>query len=54
MAIILYGSLHGAAKRYAEHLAYVTGIKAFDYKDIKDLGKYDQLTAESKVVLAAV
>ncbi len=39
MDIILYGSLHGAAKRYAEHLAKVTGIKAFDYKDVKDLGR---------------
>ena len=43
MDIILYGSLHGAAKRYAEHLAIVTGIKAFDYKDVKDLGQYDRV-----------
>ena len=43
MDIILYGSLHGAAKRYAEHLAKVTGIKAFDYKDVKGLGQYDRV-----------
>ena len=43
MDIILYGSLHGAAKRYAEHLAGLTGIKAFDYKDVKDLGQYDRV-----------
>lgn len=43
MDIILYGSLHGAAKRYAEHLSKETGIKAFDYKDVKDLGPYDRV-----------
>ena len=43
MDIILYGSLHGAAKRYAEHLADETGIKAFDFKDVKDLGQYDRV-----------
>ena len=43
MDIILYGSLHGAAKRYAEHLARVTGIKAFDYRDVKDLGPYERV-----------
>ena len=43
MDIILYGSLHGAAKRYAERLAEVTGIKAFDYKDVKDLCLYDRV-----------
>ena len=43
MDIILYGSLHGAAKRYAEHLAEVTGIKALDYKDVRDLGQFDRV-----------
>ena len=43
MDIILYGSLHGAAKRYAEHLAKVTGIKTLDYKDVKDLGQFDRV-----------
>ena len=43
MDVILYGSLHGAAKRYAEHLAGLTGIKAFDYKYVKDLGQYDRV-----------
>ena len=43
MDFILYGSLHGAAKRYAGHLAEMTGIKAFDYKDVKDLSQYDRV-----------
>ena len=43
MDVILYGSLHGAAKRYAEHLESVTGIKAFDFKDVKDLGPYKRI-----------
>ena len=43
MDVILYGSLHGAAIRYAEHLAGLTGIKAFDYKYVKDLGQYDRV-----------
>lgn len=34
MDIIIYGSLHGAAKRYAEGLAERTGIKAIDYKEV--------------------
>ena len=38
--IIIYGSLHGAAKRYAERLAEVMGIKAVDYKEAGNLGLY--------------
>ena len=37
MDIIIYGSRHGAAKRYAEGLAERTGIKAVDYNEIDSL-----------------
>ena len=45
MDIIIYGSLHGAAKRYAEGLSKGTGIKAVlatygqkvDYVDLSTL-----------------
>ena len=40
MDIIIYGSLHGAAKRYAEGLAERTGIKAIDYKEVDSLKLY--------------
>ena len=40
MDIIIYGSLHGAAKRYAEGLAERTGLKAIDYKEVDSLGLY--------------
>ena len=43
MDIIIYGSLHGATKRYAERLAEMTGIKAIDYKDLKDADQYDRV-----------
>ena len=43
MDIIIYGSLHGAAKRYAEGLAERTGIKAIDYKEIGSLEPYKRI-----------
>ena len=43
MDIIIFGSLHGATKRYAERLAEMTGIKAVDYKDLKDAGPFDRV-----------
>ena len=49
MDIILYGSLHGAAKRYAEGLAERTGLKAVDYKEVDSLGIPPQLYDEKKV-----
>ena len=43
MDIIIYGSLHGATKRYAERLAEMTGIEAVDYRDLKDAGPFDRV-----------
>ena len=43
MDIIIYGSLHGAAKRYAEGLAASTGIDALDYKKAKNLDTYKRV-----------
>lgn len=43
MDIVIYGSLHGSAKRYAEHLAGVIGTRALDYREVKDLGPYDRV-----------
>ena len=43
MDIILYGSVHGAAKRYAEGLAERTGIQAVDFKKAKNLGQYGRI-----------
>lgn len=43
MDIIIYGSLHGSTKRYAECLKEITGIEAVNYKDAKELAKYDRI-----------
>ena len=43
MDIIIYGSQHGAAKRYAEGLAERTGLKAVDYKEVASLGLYERI-----------
>ena len=43
MDIIIYGSLHGAAKRYAKGLAERTGLKAVDYKEVDSLGLYKRV-----------
>ncbi len=43
MDIIIFGSLHGAAKRYAEGLAERTGLKAIDYKEVDSLGLYKRV-----------
>ena len=43
MDIIIYGSLHGAAKRYAEGLAERIGLKAIEYKEIDSLGLYKRV-----------
>ncbi len=44
MDIIIYGSQHGSAKRYAEGLAERTGLKAVDYKEADSLGLYNRRT----------
>lgn len=41
--IIIYGSLHGAAKRYAEKLAEITGSEIIGFKEAKDIGLYDRI-----------
>lgn len=43
MQIIIYGSLYGSTKRYAEHLSEVMGIEAVAFKDAKDIAKYDRI-----------
>ena len=43
MQIIIYGSLYGSTKRYAEHLSEVAGIEAVAFKDAKDIAKYDRI-----------
>ena len=43
MDIIIYGSQHGSAKRYAEGLAERTGLKAVDYKEADSLGLYNRI-----------
>jgi menaquinone-dependent protoporphyrinogen IX oxidase len=43
MQIIIYGSLYGSTKRYAEHLSEMTGIEAVAFKDVKDIAKYDRV-----------
>ena len=41
--IIIYASLHGAAKRYAERLAEITGIEAKSFKEVKDLAQFERI-----------
>ena len=43
MDIIIYGSLHGSAKRYAEGLSASTGINALEYKKVKNLDTYKRV-----------
>lgn len=43
MDIIVFGSLHGSAKRYAERLSELTGIGAMDYREAKEIGRYDRV-----------
>lgn len=41
--IIIYGSLHGAAKRYAERLAQITEIEAKSFKEVKDVAQFERI-----------
>lgn len=43
MQIIIYGSLYGSTKRYAEHLSEITGIETVAFKEAKDIAKYDRV-----------
>ena len=47
--IIIYGSEYGSTKRYAERLSEIAGIEAVNYKEVKDIGDYQQ-----ELVLATV
>lgn len=42
-AIIVYGSVYGSAKRYADKLAQTMGIQAVDCKQILDLKQYNDI-----------
>lgn len=39
--LIIYGSQYGTTKCYADKLSVITGIKALNYSEIKDLSDYD-------------
>ena len=41
--IIIYGSQYGSTKRYAERLAEMTGMEAFDYEKVKSIDDYDRI-----------
>lgn len=41
--LIIYGSIYGSAKRYAEKLAEITGLEAVDYKDVENINDYDKI-----------
>lgn len=43
MDIILYGSLHGSARRYAERLSEMTGIGAVSFDAVKNIADYDRV-----------
>ena len=52
--VIIYGSLYGAAKNYAETLSRFTGVKAYNYKKVKDLSKYKQIVYIGGLYLGGV
>lgn len=43
MKIIVYGSQYGSAKEYGEELSRRTGIKAEEYKKVRDIAQYDTI-----------
>lgn len=43
MDVIVYGSLHGSARRYAERLSELTGIEAVSFEAAKNIGDYDRV-----------
>ena len=42
-SLIIYGSIYGSAKRYAEKLAELTGIEDVDYKDVENISNYNRI-----------
>lgn len=43
MKIIIYGTVYGTSKRYAEELSKRTGIEAKSYDDVSSIGGYDTI-----------
>lgn len=43
MDIIVFGSLHGSARRYAERLSDMTGIGAVSFDAVKNIADYDRV-----------
>ena len=41
--VIIYGSLYGSTKSYAETLSKLTGIPAYSYRNVNDLSMYQQI-----------
>ena len=43
MKIIIYASVYGSAKKYAEELSRITGIKAKSFKELKSLSDFETI-----------
>ena len=43
LKIIIYASIYGSAKKYAEELSKITGIEAKSFKDVKSLSDFDTI-----------
>ncbi len=43
MKIIIYGSLHGTTKQYAEELSRRTKIEAISYEDVSNINDYETI-----------
>lgn len=43
MKIIIYGSKHGNAKRYANELGRRTGIEVVSFENVKDINDYEEI-----------
>ena len=43
MDIIIYGSLHGSARRYAERLSEITGFDSVSFKEVKNVDCFNRI-----------
>ena len=43
LKIIIYASVYGSAKKYAEELSRITGIKAKSFKELKSLSDFETI-----------
>ena len=43
MKIIIYGSKHGNAKRYANELGRRTGIEVVSFENVRDINDYEEI-----------